>query len=137
MICQFCKNDPLYKLAAARLDTCTFIPALNERKDDVRGRLYTLIQTKDKLLYLKPVCHTVCKSIYTHERSGQGKRSKIAATSVSSDFKSCCFIGGKDRDKKRIIDMFTLLSILELMAYMVAQANCKIRSSLITKTMIK
>ena len=33
-------------------------------------------------MYLKPVCHTVCKSIYTHERSGQGKRSKIAATSV-------------------------------------------------------
>ena len=70
LICQFCKNDPLYKLAAARLDTCTFIPALNERKDDVRGRLYASIQTKDKLMYLKPVCHTVCKSIYTHERSG-------------------------------------------------------------------
>ena len=35
LICQFCKNDSLYKLAAARLDTCTFIPAFNERKDNV------------------------------------------------------------------------------------------------------
>ena len=58
------------------------------------------------------MCHKVCKSTYTHKRSGQiveGKRSKMSATSVKvPDFKSCCFTCGKDRDVKGIRDICTV-----------------------------
>ena len=110
LICQLCKNDPLYKLTAAGLDN--FKTALYERKDYVYDRLYNLIQNKDRLLSHEPMCHKVCKSIYTHKRSGQiveCKRSKMAASNVKvPDFKTCCFICGKDRDVKGTKDMCTV-----------------------------
>ena len=60
LICQLCKNDPLYKLTAAGLDN--FKTALYERKDHVYDRLYNLIQNKDRLLSNEPMCHKVAKS---------------------------------------------------------------------------
>ena len=41
LICQSSKNDPLYRLTAAGLET--FKNALNERKDEVNDRLCSLI----------------------------------------------------------------------------------------------
>ena len=64
LICQMSKDDPLYRLTAAGLDT--FITALYDRKDDVYDRLHILVENKDRLLALNLMCHKVCKSIYTH-----------------------------------------------------------------------
>ena len=115
LICQLTKIEPLYKLTAAGLDN--FKTALNERKDDVYDRLYNLIQNEDRLLSFNPVCHKVCKIIYTHKRSGPidvGKRSKYTAETLTSvevpNFQSSCFICKKDRDVKGVRDMCTVFT---------------------------
>ena len=109
------EDDPLYRLTSAGLDT--FITALYDRKNDVYDRLHILIENKDfyRLLALNPMCHKVCKIIYTHKRSGQidkVKRLKVSAKDLSGanvpDFQSCCFICGKDRDLKGARDMCTV-----------------------------
>ena len=107
------KDDPLYRLTAAGLDT--FITALYDKKNDIYDRLHILIENKDRLLALNPMCHKVCKSIYTHKRSGQidkDKRLKVSATDLSGanvpDFQSCCFICGRDRDLKGVWIMCTV-----------------------------
>ena len=69
LICQLCKNDPLYKLTAVGLDN--FKTAIDEQKNHVYDQLYNLKQNKDILLSDKPMCHKVCKSIYTHKRYRQ------------------------------------------------------------------
>ena len=90
------------------------MPVLLANPEDRFSRVAAhLIQDKDRRLSHEPMCHKVCKSIYTHKRSGQvveSKRSKMAATRVKvPDFKSCCFICGKDKDVKGIRDMFLFL----------------------------
>ena len=113
LICQLTKIEPLYRLTAVGLDN--FKTALNERKDDAYDRLYNLIQNEDRLLSFNPVCHKVCKSIYTHKRSGQidvGKRSKFTGEDLTSvkvpNFQTCCFICKKDRDVNGVRDMCTV-----------------------------
>ena len=67
LICQMSKDDPLYRLTAAGLDT--FITVLYDKKDDVYDRLHILIENKDRLLALNPMCHKMCKSIYIYTQT--------------------------------------------------------------------
>ena len=77
---------------------------------------FKLLSMSERIMYMTDyiMCHKVCKSIFTHKRSGQiveCKRSKMSAISVKvPDFKSCCFICGKDRVVKGIRDMCSVSS---------------------------
>lgn len=112
IICQQRSDDDLHNLTNKVYDT--FFNAAKVRQDDVYERLSSCIHDKDSFIGKGPKCHRSCRSRYTHKRDLElvakpQKRSKQEETAikpmqkegrVNIDYKSCCFICEKARDKK-------------------------------------
>ena len=112
IICQKHSDDDLNNLTRRGINT--FVNALQLRYDDVYNRLQDSIKDIDAFLAKSPKCHRKCRSRYTHKRDLETKQLKSSldlenqdanATGKRSrtspvDFKSCCFICNKQRDRK-------------------------------------
>lgn len=131
LICQSDKEDILYRLTATGMQTLKH--ALDERRDEVYDRLWILTHDEERFLSQSPVCHKVCKSMYTHKRPVQikeEKRLKVDSSNQSKtenrthaiDFHKCCFICEKDRNIKGNRTM-SLVSSSERVDAIFKQAN--------------